>query len=326
MVTTDYRYKFEASRLTGRRQQKFQCPHCGRPKCFVRYVDTYNNYSYVADEVGKCDHEHSCGYHYKPSEYYRDHAWQKEPVRHPKPFSVLCSPEHQRGARTLNSQQKLSVPPPPPLLSLPMELVGQCHSPQSTFWQWFATDCARKLNLDPATLRRVYEDYQIGATSRGNIIFWQIDEKQQVRTGHIMQYRQDGRRHNGYQNWVHSERIFQDKVPKGFVLNQCFFGQHLLSLRPEDQVCLVESEKTALIMAAHQPQYLWLATCGSSGLNPEKLECLRGRRFILFPDSGCFGKWKKVMSQTEGLNYTISDRLEQYPANTDLADILLEPP
>ena len=313
MVTTDYRYMLETPRLTGRRQQKFQCPQCGRPKCFVRYMDTYNNYNYVADEVGKCDHEHSCGYHYKPSEYHRDHAWLKQG----KSNSQLSTPSFQL---------KRNVPPPPPLLPLPKELVGQCHSPQSTFWQWFASDCARKLNLDPATLQRVYEDYRIGATSRGNIIFWQIDEKQQVRTGHIMQYGQDGRRHNGYQNWVHCERNFQDKVPKGFVLNQCLFGQHLLPLRPEVQVCLVESEKTALVMAASQPQHLWLATAGSCGLNTEKLECLRGRRFVLFPDSGCFGKWKKVMSQTEGLKYTISDRLEQYPANTDLADILLQPP
>ena len=141
-----------------------------------------------------------------------------------------------------------------------------------------------------------------------------------------MQYQQDGKRHDGYQNWVHSERNFQDKVPKGFVLHQCLFGQHLLPERPQAQVCIVESEKTALIMAASQPQYLWLATAGSSGLNPDKLECLRDRRFTLFPDSGCLAKWQNVMEKTSGFNYTISDRMEQYPANTDLADLLLKPP
>ena len=295
----------ETPRLTGRRQQKFQCPHCGR-KSFVRYVDTYNNYSYVGDEVGKCDHEHSCGYHYKPGEYYRDHAWLKEPVRH--------------------SKTPMPKPTLPPLMHLPKELVAQSHFPQSTFWQWFSHDCAKSLNIDPATIQRVYEDYRIGATDRECIIFWQIDEKQRVRTGHVMQYQQDGKRHDGYQNWVHRERNFQDKIPKGFVLHQCLFGQHLLPLRSEAQVCIVESEKTALIMAACQPQYLWLATAGSSGLNPDKLECLRDRRFTLFPDSGCLGKWQKVMEKTNGLNYTISDHLEQYPANTDLADLLLKPP
>lgn len=25
------------------------------------------------DNVGKCDHEHSCGYHYTPKDYFREH-------------------------------------------------------------------------------------------------------------------------------------------------------------------------------------------------------------------------------------------------------------
>ena len=72
----DYRYKLETPRVTGRRQQKYQCPHCGR-KSLVRYVDTYDGCSYVADAVGKCDHQNSCGYHYKPSEYFRDNPWDQ---------------------------------------------------------------------------------------------------------------------------------------------------------------------------------------------------------------------------------------------------------
>jgi hypothetical protein len=79
-------------------------------------------------------------------------------------------------------------------------------------------------------------------------------------------------------------------------------------------------------MAAHQPQYLWLATCGSSGLNSDKLECLRQQRFTLFPDSGCYEKWNSVMQQTEGLRYNIDQSLEAYPQNTDLSDLLLQPP
>ena len=125
---------------------------------------------------------------------------------------------------------------------------------------------------------------------------------------------------------MHKEKSFQESIPKDFCLYQCFFGEHLLHKRPEAQVCIVESEKTALVMAAVQPQYLWLATCGSGGLNQEKLACLQGRRFTLFPDSGCLEKWRKVMEKTTGLEYTISTRMEQHPANTDLADLLLKPP
>ncbi len=295
----------ETPRVTGHRQQKFRCPNCGR-KSFVRYIDTHNNCGYVADEVGKCDHENSCGYHYRPKEYFDDHAWMREKVVHFHPAKPL--------------------PPPPPLRQLPMELVGQTHSPHSTFWQWFSTRLVQQLGLNPTIVQAIYEGYRIGATKRGNVIFWQIDSQQRVRTGHVMQYQPDGRRHEGYQNWVHKEKSFQESIPKDFCLYQCFFGEHLLHKRPEAQVCIVESEKTALVMAAVQPQYLWLATCGSGGLNQEKLACLQGRRFTLFPDSGCLEKWRKVMEKTTGLEYTISTRMEQHPANTDLADLLLKPP
>ncbi len=58
---TDYRYQLESRKLTGRNPRKIACPECHKKKCFVRYVDTHNNYCYLSDEVGKCDHQHSCG-------------------------------------------------------------------------------------------------------------------------------------------------------------------------------------------------------------------------------------------------------------------------
>ena len=300
LIMNDYRYKLETPRVTGRRQQKYQCPHCGR-KSLVRYVDTYDGCSYVADAVGKCDHQNSCGYHYKPKEYFEDHAWLKEKVVHyhqPKP-----------------------LPPPPPLQPLPMELVGQYHSPDSTLWDWLKTACAEKLHIDPKALQQVYKDYHIGATPQRNVIFWQIDEQQRVRSGHIMRYRQDGHR-QGYQNWVHSE-LLKGRLPEGWVLYQCLFGAHLLPQRPEARVAIVEGEKTAVVMAAKFPQYIWLATGSCNGLTPEKLQCLKGRRVTLFPDSGCYGKWKEIMEGTQGLDYNISGDLEAYPKNADIVDLLM---
>ncbi len=306
-MNTDYRYQLDSPRVTGRRQQKTTCPQCGRRKCFVRYVDTHDDYRYLNDNVGRCDHEQSCGYHYRPSEYFRDHPWMKKETTSAQP-RTQASPSPQR------------------LTPLSMQLVDACHSPQSTFWLWYASRCARALGFDSETVRRVYESYHIGVADHGDIIFWQIDEQQRVRTGHIMTYGPDGHRH-GHSGWVHDDLQrgrMRGQLPDGFVLQQCLFGQHLLPARPEAHVGIVESEKTALIMAARHPQILWLATCGSSGLSPDKLECLRGRRFTLFPDSGCFDKWKGVMDNTKGLQYAISDGLEAYPPNTDLADLLLK--
>ena len=203
--------------------------------------------------------------------------------------------------------------------------MAQSHSPHSTFWQWFYETCIQRLGVSEAAIQRLYDDYHIGATRRGEVIFWQVDEHQRIRTGHIMQYRTDGHR-EGYQGWVHARMIRQGLLRQDFPLVQCFFGQHLLPTRPDATVCLVESEKTALVMAAVHPEHLWLATCGSGGLNAQKCQCLKGRRVVLFPDSGCLEKWSRNMQLCNDISYTISDHLEQYPANTDLADLLLHPP
>ena len=50
---------------------KKPCPQCGRKVCFTRYVDASGNHVFPK-HVGRCDHEHSCGYHFSPSDYFRE--------------------------------------------------------------------------------------------------------------------------------------------------------------------------------------------------------------------------------------------------------------
>ena len=56
---------------------KTVCPGCGRKSCFTRYIDEAGEISFPG-YVGKCDHIHSCGYHYSPKEYFRDNPTVKE--------------------------------------------------------------------------------------------------------------------------------------------------------------------------------------------------------------------------------------------------------
>lgn len=305
-MNQDYRYQLDSPKVTGRRQQKTTCPQCGRKHCFVRYVDTRNGFRYVSDDVGRCDHEQSCGYHYRPQEYFHDNPWLSD-----------------------SGWQRAYTPPMPPaprpkpiFQPLAPEYVWMQHSPQSTFWQWLSTVCRQRLSLTDADLQRVYDDYQLGATRQSDVIFWQIDQDRRVHTGHIMQYGPDGHR-LGYNYWEHKRLMREGRLPSDYTVFQCLFGEHLLARYPDKQVCIVESEKTAVIAAARYPAQLWLATCGSGGLSAEKLKPLAGRRLTFFPDSGCYGKWRQRLAQTEGLQYAISDRLEAYQPNTDLADVLL---
>jgi hypothetical protein len=100
-------------------------------------------------------------------------------------------------------------------------------------------------------------------------------------------------------------------------------------------VCVVEAEKTAVIMSEHYPQQLWLAAGGLNELTPQKLFPLRGRRIILFPDTDPDGKafrlWYDIALKAQwlmGQNIFVSPLLEQHATpeqkqrKIDLVDFL----
>lgn len=54
-------------------------------------------------------------------------------------------------------------------------------------------------------------------------------------------------------------------------------------------VCIVEAEKSAVILSEKFPQYVWLATGGLGEVQPDKFRALRGHQVILFPDTDTDG-------------------------------------
>jgi hypothetical protein len=112
-------------------------------------------------------------------------------------------------------------------------------------------------------------------------------------------------------------------------LIQCFFGEHLLATYPGKAVALVEGESTALVMSVVWPEYVWLATGGSTGGgwdNPDKFAVLRGRNVVLFPDSGKYGEWSRRADALQGIaaSLTVSHYVEDNATgpNLDLRDLL----
>lgn len=101
------------------------------------------------------------------------------------------------------------------------------------------------------------------------------------------------------------------------------FGLHLISRYPEKTICIVESEKSALVCALRYPEYLWLATGGCSNLQSSKLRPLMQRRLVVYPDSGEYTKWCERMEVSGHKQYTVVKLLEDYEPNTDIADIIL---
>jgi len=289
----EYRYHLE------RGGSKHICPACGQRR-FVRYVDTVTG-EQVGDEVGRCDREDSCGFHLRPSEYFRQTGT--------KPPSTV--------------RRKEPMPMPEPSF-IDAEVANQSlkNYEQNNFAWWLVRVFGEE------TAFQLVDAYHVGTSKHwpGASIFWQQDVTGKIRGGKIMLYdKEAGRRvkepYNHIQ-WVHKVLKIEP-----YHLRQCLFGEHLLAADREKPVGVVESEKTAIVAAGFMPEMLWLATAGKGNLNAEKLNVLRGRNVTLFPDLGAFEKWREIGRGMPGVK--VSDILERRGSEADraggldLADYLL---
>ena len=185
-----------------------------------------------------------------------------------------------------------------------------------------------------AVLKRVLDDYHVGATRNGETIFWQIDKDNRVHGGKIIAYnKEDGHRiKDKGVNWVHSLLKKHGVLNEDWTLTQCLFGEHLLSssANRDKVVAVVESEKTALICSVQYPDCVWLATGGKSQLAIQKMKVLANRTVIFFPDVDGYREWTEcVKAFSFCRSIKVSDVLEQNATEADrkkkidIADLIL---
>ena len=314
-------YRFHLQKY--RPGSKTVCPECGRKACFTRYIDEEGQVSFP-DNVGKCDHINSCGYHYSPKEYFNDNPIVKE--------TLTWKDEYGKGISMVVKPTVKPLPKPQPQISfLPSDWVMQSMQrfDINPLYQYLTT-VAGKEKTD-----RLFNIYKVG-TSRmwnGATVFWQIDRNGNVRAAKIMGYdATTGHRIKEPFNqvsWVHSVRKMQD-----FHMKQCLFGEHLLADASSSTrtVGIVESEKTALVAALFIPDLVWLATGGMHGsFNSEAIQVLQGREVVLFPDLRATDEWRRKVQMLQSIckSATCSDLLEkmaideQRSRGLDIADFLL---
>lgn len=193
-----------------------------------------------------------------------------------------------------------------------------------------------------ANLEHALIDYHVGHchfTSGGNLhewtIWWQLDEKNQLHNGHFMKYGTNGHRDKSSsynQTWYHARMKYATVEPFNELKEQasyCLFGQHLLNKFPHATVNIVESEKTAIIMAsAYGNSYadVWMACGGLWNLTRERLQPLidAGRKIQLFPDKDGIDKWKEKAVELRYNNVFFNTTIVEkcwLPIDGDKADI-----
>jgi hypothetical protein len=157
-------------------------------------------------------------------------------------------------------------------------------------------------------------------------VFWQIDDKEKIHAGKIMQYdRFTGKRVKepyNHINWLHKAIKEPD-----FTLNQCLFGLHRINEDYKKTIAIVESEKTAIVMSILLPHYIWLATGSKGNFKFEMLKPIKKRNIVSFPDKGEYNNWlnKSIELNAVGFKISVSNLLEQtdFENGFDLADYYL---
>ena len=180
--------------------------------------------------------------------------------------------------------------------------------------------------------------YRLGKSRSGKTIFWMIDERGICRDGHIGQgwvsQMLKAREPKLLQFWHAEHCLFglhllghtdltdpTDIYPFSIIhspLAQRFFLHYPLSISvapisvkiseicvPNKPVCVVESERSAVIMSELYPQYLWLATVYPVNLTPEALKPLKGHHITLLPPSDPTGEtylvWLEIATHARRL-------------------------
>lgn len=330
-ATAAHRFTLEKYRTPASRHT---CPECGKRREFTRYVDTLGEVEFPA-YVGKCNREMNCGYHYTPRQYFKDAG-----ICFDRQGNIQTGSADTPRRRAVSRPQPTAAPMPTASHIDPAIFRRSLAGYERNNFAKFLRSKFGQETADAALTR-----YHVG-TSRhwqnaGATVFWQVDISGKVRTGKVMLYDLDtGKRDKSEHRkptWVHALLRLAD-----FHLEQCFFGEHLLGSEPGKAVAVVESEKTAIIASVFfaRMNYLWLATGGKNFPPLERWEALRGRRVVLFPDTGQpkgtdtqtpFEQWSAKADELRkaGFQVSVSDLLErrasadERDAGADLADYLL---
>ncbi len=309
------------------------CPSCSIPRSFTRYIDAETG-AHLPAEYGRCNRESKCGYDCSP--------YARPAAGGPSLAAQWSRSGHSIGPAV--TFRPLSVPAAP-ALTIPTDLFRASLS----HYQDNALARLLEERFGSEVTNDLLARFRLGTSTfwSGACVFWLIDPQGRVRGGQVVLYDETGhtvklpKRHT---TWVHTalKKACQqrgEQLPAWWsqydqtgLKSPCLFGLPQLNTEPRRKpVAIVESAKTAILATPHFPNFIWMATMGLSYLTPERLEPLRGRRVVLFPDAGAFAQWNRKAEalRRSGFDITVSHELEQRAtpaerqAGLDLADVIL---
>lgn len=229
--------------------------------------------------------------------------------------------------------------------SLPsMPMVEACRTDDLSFFHPFIA--AGHLTVDQ--MHHACQRYYLGKTRSGQPIFWMIDDMLTPLDAHIGT------------TWISTLLKAREPLIASWCITHCLFGLHLLahtdladltdySSTPASgdsqksvqsvesvchkNVCVVESEVSAVILSELLPEYLWMAYATTAHLTPDLFAPLQGQRVILFPRTDptlstylFFEDLAALVRKHYALDITVDTTLEDHatPAQKDHCIDLLD--
>jgi hypothetical protein len=303
-------------------KSRHTCPACNSKGVFVRYQDERGEY--LSTDVGRCNRESKCGYHYKPKQYFADN---------PNGFKFAQARTKKRKFEQVRTQKKeIETRNPHFDFIAPEHLTATLGNyDRNAFVQFLFDlfpDCSEEIQ---AVLKTYFVGTYLDNYGNYYTCFPQIDRLNRVCKAKLISFnRTTGKRLKG--EFDTSSLKTKLKLKADFQYKQIFFGEHLLSFQNDKPVAVVESEKTAIIASLCMPRFVWLATGSKQWLKVERLQRLDNRQIILYPDADGFNQWQSVATdaQRQGLNVKASALIENFATSEqkqnqyDLADYLIE--
>jgi hypothetical protein len=157
-----------------------------------------------------------------------------------------------------------------------------------------------------ARLQQTLWMYCVGGWRDGRVVFWQIDHQGIPRAAKLMKFypmnhpKYGHRDKEAHPGWIYNQDGCRQQLePDKHTILKPLFGCHLLNRYPDASINIVESEKTALVMAnyyGNPDQQLWLACGGLKFLQLDSLQPLidQGRTIWLWPDKDGRDDWQEV--------------------------------
>ena len=250
------------------------------------------------------------------------------------------------------------LPPPPPVDYIPLAYYQQCQClfERNGLYEYLRFTYGRN------AADEVFTRYHLGTSRRWQYLGYlatclpQFDIAGNLRQVKVMAFdAMNGRRvkeHQQAQEWnsetMQYESMEADAVKSQIIgrflpcyhkrkrpnLQQCFFGEHLLTAYPDQTVALAEGESTAIVCSLIWPDYTWLATVGSMGgrwFDPDRFAVLSGRKVVIWPDTDKHDDWTLKAEPLRSLVHSLT--VSEYVKNNtptgmskvDLRDLLTRP-